>query len=175
MRAVEATFVAPLEERTMKRMTLFGAIAAGMLGAALFACGGSDGTEDLNNCDAIPNAGTNVSTTTHAGAPPEMTGGTITDGTYVLTNWDEYNGGTNGSTHKETFIFAGGVTKHVGSENGGADEVMAGPFSTSGAAITFHVSCPQAEDVPAQYTATATTFSFVPPDDPNRVQTYTKQ
>lgn len=148
------------------------------------ACGGDDtatvdagASGDGNSqitCDPFTNAGTFVTPTSMPDAPPAMTGGTLADGTYVLTAWDQYNSTTNSNMHKETFVFEGGTLKHA--EAGGTTDIIrAGTFTTSDNELSMYLSCPIAAYVTVEYTATATSFAFVAPDDDNRVQTYTKQ
>jgi hypothetical protein len=102
-------------------------------------------------------------------------GGPLAGGTYVLTSFVEYNGNTNSSTHKETFVFANGTVKHAGSENGAADTFLAGTYTTSGTLLTLNLTCPSAMTVPLQYTATPTTFEFIAPNNSSQLQTYAKQ
>lgn len=159
-------------------------IAPVLLASALFAlaaCGGDDAaspdaaTSAGITCDPFTNAGDPIAPATHAGAAPDMTGGTIADGTYALTAWDQYNGSSNGSEHQETFVFSGGMLKHIEGKQGSSPIVRAGTYTTSGTTLNMNLQCPQTITVPVQYTATATTFAFVAPDDSDRVQTYTKQ
>ena len=104
-----------------------------------------------------------------------MTGGTIADGTYVLTGWTEYNGDHSSSTHKETFKYTGGSFVHSGSDNGAPDSEIGGTYTTSGTTLTWNITCPSPSAVSVLYTATPTAFTFIAPDNANQVQTYTKQ
>ena len=110
-----------------------------------------------------------------AGVPPTMTGGTLAGGTYVLTAFVEYAGSSDGSTHKETFIFANGTVKHAESQNGSGDTIIAGTYTTSGTALTLNLSCPQTATVTLQYTVTSTGFEFIAPNNATQLQIYTKQ
>lgn len=159
-------------------------IASVLLASALFAlaaCGGDDAasqdaaTSAGFTCDPFTNAGDPITPASHAGAPPAMTGGTIADGTYVLTAWDQYNDSSNGGVHQETFVFSNGMLKHIEAKPGSSPIVRAGTYATSGTTLDMNLQCPQTITVPVQYTATATTLAFVAPDDSDRVQTYTKQ
>jgi hypothetical protein len=127
-------------------------------------------------CTAVANTGASVSKTTNAVPTPMMTGGTIVDGTYVLTKWDLYNGETGTSTHKETFVFAAGKGQRVGSTDGGADKAIFFDYATSGTnAITLTLTCGGMGTVATTYSATATTFVFASPSNKNQVQTFTKK
>jgi hypothetical protein len=63
-----------------------------LLGCGGGADGGVDGGAAGVNCDAMANVGGVISVASEAGPPPAMTGGTVTDGTYVLTSEVFYNG-----------------------------------------------------------------------------------
>lgn len=149
--------------------------AVGLLAGCGSSGGGSqDGSGGMVNCDPFNNVGAVVTPTSDPGAPAAMSGGTVVEGTYALTAWVQYNGTTTSTPRQETFVFAGGTIKHTELKNA-AQQVLAGTYSTSGTTITFAITCPQAMSIPLQYTATATSFAFVPPDDADRVQSYTLQ
>lgn len=161
--------------------SLVGTLAVLLLVAV--GCGGEDegGSSNSNSngngsgitCDPFTNEGEPVTPETHDDPVPTLSGGELLDGTYVLTAWDQYAGSSNGSVHQETFVFAEGSWKHIGTKDG-AVIVRAGTFSTSGSTLTLNAECPQTGSLVVQYTATPTSFAFTPPDDADRVQSYTK-
>lgn len=126
-------------------------------------------------CTPIANLGAVVSKTTVAGAPPAMKGGTILAGTYVLTKFELYAGGTGTSTHKETMEFGAGVLTATASTNGGEEKPSFFTFATSGDTLTLTQTCGKMGSLPLKYTATATEFVLVAPTNPNQIQTYTKR
>jgi hypothetical protein len=140
--------------------------------------GGNDGAAGGGGaavtCDSFPNPGTAVTPVSKAGPPPAMTGGTLVEGTYVLTAWEEYNNNSNSRTHNETFVFANGVMKHVESKDG-TESILAGTYTTSGTTMTWNIKCPQAISISVKYTATPTSMAFIAPDNADQLQTYTKQ
>ncbi len=126
-------------------------------------------------CTPIANVGTAVSKTSVAGPPPAMTGGAIVPGTYALTKFELYAGGTGTSTHKETMEFGASTLSNVVSNDGGADKAGFFTYATAGATITLSATCGKMGSQPLKYTATATQFVMVAPSNPNQVQTYTKR
>jgi hypothetical protein len=140
---------------------------------------GADAGVDGVNCDAIANVGAAISVAFEAGPPPEMTGGTVTDGTYVLTSEVFYNGETDDTTtSKRTLVIAKGTLKNAESEDGDADRIIAGTYSTSGTALTLSTVCPRATTLVFPYTATASTVALLTNDgstDGNDLETYSKQ
>lgn len=129
----------------------------------------------FNPCAPVPNVGATISKVTHAGAAPTMTGGTIADGTYVLTAFDLYGGATGTSTHKMTLVLKGGDAVHVDSKDGAADKITYVKYTTSGSSFTMSTSCGGSGSVTVGYTATATTFMMNSPGMTNEVLTYTKK
>ena len=141
---------------------------------SLTAC---DDSPDDGMCTDLVNAGVVVAKTTHAQPPPAMTGGTIAEGTYLLTAMDKYNGRSGSNTHRETWRFSGNRVEAI-MENSLAPGIVSrasGTYTVSGNAFTVHLTCPQGGDVVQTYTATAAQVLMMPSDDPNEVHTYTKQ
>lgn len=138
---------------------------------------GADVGEDtaVTACNTLVNDGAVISKTGHAEAPPAMTGGTIADGTYVLTALDQYNGHHGDTTHKEKWAFSGSSVLAVSAEGGG-DVRYAGTYSTAGNVLTLSITCPGPATISALYTATASTLvTEVPDKDDHQVSTYTMQ
>jgi hypothetical protein len=159
-------------------------------GGAFLAClqGGAQidaGTSDVGTqaCNTIENVGQAVSKTgTPSTSAPGFTGGTIADGTYVLTEMLYYNPPTApAGTRKETLVFSGGTLEAVYSINGAAEERYTATFETpSGFSgqISIHLTCfasaPSAAlNMTTGYTATATEIQVSA--DAFEVSTYTKQ
>lgn len=129
-------------------------------------------------CNTVVNVGSPVSKTSDPGPVPAFTGGTILDGTYVLTAVIDYNGHSGSTVSTETLILSAGGT-HLEET---ATEVSSGvskeqrntaTLSASGSALTIGVTCPATVSLPAKFTATATDFRFLV-DDPNEVHVFTK-
>ena len=122
----------------------------------------------LEQLDTTP-----VSGTCGTGAQPTGTGGTIADGTYVLTAQARYldAGCTAGVTFEATIQITGGCFQRVDGE--GASEILrSGNFTTTGNVITRDITC--GPTLPAAtYTATATQLTIF--DEGGSVTTWTKQ
>jgi hypothetical protein len=126
-------------------------------------------------CAEIAQQGASIDKDHDPGPPPAMTGGTIADGTYVLTKMVQYNGENGNLAHQETIVFAGGNGQIVGTESGATKRLFF-TYTTSGNEITEVVSCGgPAASVKQQYTATATTYVSVNSGDKNELHTFTKK
>lgn len=123
---------------------------------------------DLAQLETTP-----VTGTCGTGAQPSGTGGTIADGTYVLTAQARYEdaGCTAGAMFEATVLITGGCFQRV--DGLGASEIRrSGNFSTSGNSITRDITC--GPTLPAAtYTATATQLTIF--DEGGAVTTWTKQ
>ena len=124
--------------------------------------------------------GTNVATVINKdhdpGPAPTMTGGTIVDGAYVLTKMVQYNGENGNTPHKDMIFFSAGQGQALGAKDGvGADMAAFFTYATSGNMITLTLTCGASGVAHTTYTATATEFTMVNPDDANEVHTYAKQ
>ena len=109
------------------------------------------------------------------GTIPAMTGGTIADGTYVLTERLDFSGGTCACTTHTKLVFSDGGTKLEGifRTEPEADKIYAATVSTSGTTMTWNFTCPATMTLLRQYTATATTIRTV--DEQMQLETYTLQ
>lgn len=156
-------------------MRSFAALAALV---AASACGStSSPSHDAGGaCNTIANIGTAVPETTNPAALPAMTGGTIADGTYVLTSAVYYAGSTASSvTHKRTLAISGSTVQLVNSDNSGPDVHATIMFAPSGNQLGDQGTCPAGLTVgPSTYTASSTTLEITKVAD-NQVETYTKQ
>lgn len=127
-------------------------------------------------CNTLANVGTSVSETANAAAVPVMTGGTIVDGTYVLTSNVQYAGSGAGSkTHKRTLAISGTTLQLVNSDNGGPDVHVTIKVAPVGAELNEMGTCPAGFALtPGTYTATATTLE-IQKNGSKQLETYTKQ
>jgi hypothetical protein len=140
-------------------------------------------------CTSLKATGAPVTATCMTGTLPSGQGGTIVDGTYVLTAQTYYNRNTCPTIAlSETIAFAGGCLE-LASGNP-LPATASGPFTVSGANITLTESCihlgvdgetVRPDTSMKTFTATATTFTLFSRDAPdagtstNSVTVYTKQ
>ena len=138
--------------------------------------GGSDGSGSGSACDPVTPGGAVIQKTSDPSAPPTMTGGTIADGVYELTQMVVYNGMTGDTPHKDTMVFAGGHGQIAGLQNGTGTQMNAYfDYMTSGSDLILTLTCGGSGSVTLKYTATATTITTVNAGDPNELHTFTKQ
>jgi hypothetical protein len=138
--------------------------------------GGADTstTVDSGKCNDVPNGAGVIAEVAGVGTKPTPAGGTIADGTYHLTKHEVFSPATpDGNTRKRTIVFQGNTVRTHDNDTGQKEAQLAGTYTTSGAAITFTITCPVSATVTIPYTATATTFAtFSQSDD---IFTSTKQ
>ncbi len=85
--------------------------STGNAGSGGSVLGGSGGGSPLGGgCGTLTNDAPGVAETAGSGTIPTMTGGTIVDGTYFITERLDYSGGTCGCTNKTVAIISGGGT-----------------------------------------------------------------
>lgn len=144
-------------------------------------CSSSDGGSGADggggggvSCDPFAQQGQPVASTSDSAAPPAFTGGSLVEGTYVMTGHAYYNGDPGSSNVAQTIVFGGGTVKSIVSD-GGTDTIYGGTYSTSGTTLTLDLSCPASVSASSSYTASATQLSFTAPDNANEVMTYTLQ
>lgn len=144
--------------------------------------GGGAGTGNFD-C-SLPNAsGAPTITASHAsGDPPNMTGGTVRDGTYFQTTEDDYHTETaEGVAHRVVVIDqAGGrFAEVVTNDSGAVQEALSlvGPLTVTSPGFNVSGSaCEHNEDVlTIQYKATSSTLTWVDPGHPDRVFTFERQ
>lgn len=131
------------------------------------------GVQSDGACNALPQAQTMpVTGTCPAGAQPAGTGGTIADGTYVLTAQARYvDAGCTVAMYEATIEIVGACFQRVDSF-GNADTRRSGTMTTSGNVVTRTITC--GPTLPAAtYTATATQLTIF--DAGGSVTTWTKQ
>ncbi len=122
---------------------------------------------DLDQADTTP-----VTGTCGTGAQPAGTGGTIADGTYLLSAQARYiDAGCSPATFEVTMILAGGCFLRIDGE-GASVMRRSGTYATSGNVLTRDVTC--GLTLPAA-TYTATDTQLVIFDEGGSVTTWTKQ
>jgi hypothetical protein len=134
----------------------------------------------IKSCNELAVLGSMVPETQQTGTMPVPAGGTLEQGTYVLTGWDVYSPGTADTTFMRTItieVTASGIDV-VGNETTGNIFPRSMSYATAGSVITLTPTCPVAgtPDVTA-YTATqgaGATFRIIRAAQ-NRVETFTKQ
>jgi hypothetical protein len=81
------------------------------------ACGANDLSTDGGACNQIANVGSQVTPTCASGTPPTMTGGSIEDGTYVMTAVMDYGCADGGEPvappQAQTWVVSGGCLQGV--------------------------------------------------------------
>jgi hypothetical protein len=136
---------------------------------------GAGGDSGGSSCDPVTPAGEIIHKDHDAGAPPTMTGGTIADGVYALTQMVQYNGEDGDTAHKDTFVFSGGAGQIAGLEDGTGTQMNAFfTYTTSGNDLDLTLTCGASGMVTMKYTATGTTITTVNADDANELHTFTK-
>jgi hypothetical protein len=126
-------------------------------------------------CNTFDNISQTITRTIDQGSPPTMTGGTLVDGTYVVTSIVHYNGDNAPYTLAETSVIGGGIDAWVASTNGQAPVRYTTTFSTVNNQLVFAFCCPAAGNLTILYTTDGTTISHVDPANPNRIIVYTRQ
>jgi hypothetical protein len=149
------------------------------------AAGGDDSASDGPTvCNTLVNEGQPVTPVQVASAPPAFAGGTVADGTYVLTGQTIYtgDGGATGPTTptQRITIQLQGSTFQVSKDSDPPTSTYA--FAPTGATYVATGECPPLlGDLAGSYTATATTFTVslgAPGSDgggPETVDSFTKQ
>jgi hypothetical protein len=121
---------------------------------------GGDAGDGAVACNTLANTATQVTGAQVAANPPALTGGTVVDGTYSLTNLTIYTGpdGPAGATGmSQTTIEISGATIQVVTNGtpGTRTEMFT---STAGGTFTATDTCPDTSAFQGAYSATSTTF-----------------
>ena len=116
-----------------------------------------DGDVFGSGCNDLLQKGSPVTQTGSSGPVPAFTGGTIADGTYVMTKWIAYGGKAPSPTPvRETILIKGSVWQIV-ADTGAFTIRSNAAVSTSGTTINYVPSCPAGGMAkPSSYSATAT-------------------
>lgn len=154
--------------------------AAGSGGAATGGSGGSGtgggstgGTGGASACNDLVNDGADVPETAETGTPPTMTGGSIADGTYVLTARKDWQGSCNCTTRQKVVISGTGA-QLVTRTDQGADTHVTSTWSVAGNKLTSTITCPGAQTLQLEFTATATELQVFDAADQS-LNVYTKK
>jgi hypothetical protein len=125
-------------------------------------------------CTDLQELGASVTGTCPTGAQPAGAGGTVVDGTYVLTAQARYiDGGCVSETFQATMTVFGTCSSRVDGLSGGTTLITRdSTFETSGNVLTRTATC-GASLPAATYTATATQITIF--DQGGSVTTWTKQ
>jgi hypothetical protein len=127
-------------------------------------------------CNAIALGGPVVTKTPHAGPPPAMTGGPISEGTYFLTAIDTYNHQVGAGSRQETWILSGGSIQIVARDSTLSSDVRGtGTYSTSGNMLTMALSCPAPVTTVQPFTATSLAMEIINAGNANEMHTFSRQ
>jgi hypothetical protein len=108
-------------------------------------------------CNELSQKGSLIAPVAWTDPLPAFTGGTISEGTYVLTKL-AITDGASSSARAETVAFSG-TTFEARVDVGAVTARVRGNFSASASTLTTTTTCPKAGDVDSgQYTATPTTL-----------------
>ncbi len=148
--------------------------SGGTSGGGTSGSGGSGGTV----CNQLVNLGTAITPVGNSAQKPNMTGGNIVDGTYILTSIVEYDT-TSGftETRKRTLKVNGNTVQVVNSDNGGPDvhaTISIAPAGTS-PLLNAAFTCPAVSGTLADYYTAASTSLQLRKSGDNQVYTYTLQ
>lgn len=128
-------------------------------------------------CNALTHLGAVITPTANAAAPPAMNGGTLLDGTYVLTAVIDYNTSSpSGGTHRQTQTQTGAVTQLITTNSSGTQHLTGTLATVSGAGTyTITFTCGSVGAVTGTYRVTGTGYERTQTGLPNQVFVYTKQ
>lgn len=127
-------------------------------------------------CNTLTSLGSQVAETAGSGTKPTPQGGTLADGTYVLTKHEVFPPSSpDANTRQRTFKFEAGKLEVVLSDANKPESRQSGTFTTSGTSINIAATCPQAGNAALPYTATGTTLIMFDSANQDDVFTYTKQ
>jgi hypothetical protein len=139
--------------------------------------GAADGPADSGApCNAVEQLGAQVAASCTDGGAPEVTGGTIADGTYVLTS-ATYYGTCVTSVLAETVVVTGGSTiDSVVTFSNGTVERNNLTYSVAGTDLQQMHMCPLSDSTTTPFSATPSTLSVsLTVDNATRVSVYTRQ
>jgi hypothetical protein len=130
-----------------------------------FDTGGGDSDPFGAGCNTVEQKGSPVKPAAALGSAPTWTGGTIADGTYVMTKWLIYGGGmVSPEPVSETLVVSAGTFKVVANTSMFTVRTN-GSVTVSGSTMTFTPSCPSsAKGDTSSFSATATEFVAGKPD-----------
>jgi hypothetical protein len=120
-------------------------------GAGAAGAGGTSGAGGAAACNALVDDAPGIPEQQVSGTPPAMTGGTIPDGTYVMSERLDYAGTCNCITHNKLVISGNAITSITRTEPDPARR-LSGTVSTTGNMISINITCPAVMSLQAQYT-----------------------
>ena len=135
--------------------------------------GGTGGTGGSSACNALVNDGADIPETAQTGTPPAMTGGSVTDGTYVLTSRKDWQGSC-GCTTRQKILVSGGKIQLVTRTDSKPDQHMSATATFASNKLSLAVDCPTAAKQEHTYTATATELQIFSASD-QALSVYTKK
>lgn len=138
-------------------------------------------TGDAGSCNSLVDVADVITTQQVAEALPTLKGGTVSEGTYVVTAVTRYTGPSGstgpvpGTTMEQTLRLSAGAFEIVRAQNGGAVKRSSGGYSASGTTFTLAATCPTPSTVPVEYEATPTTLRISLGSTIKEILTYTKK
>ncbi len=135
--------------------------------------GGTGGTGGSSACNALVNDGADIPEVAQTGTPPTMTGGSVTDGTYVLTSRKDWQGSC-GCTTRQKITVSGGKIQLVTRTDSKPDQHMSATATFASNKLSLAVDCPTAAKQEHTYTATATELQIFSASD-QALSVYTKK
>jgi len=131
--------------------------------------GGEGGADGTGACNSLVNTGPQIAEEEESGTLPTVTGGTLPDGTYVLTRRQDWDGTCN-CTQRRTFVFSQSAS-HVEIVAQGEDnsvQNLSGSVSFQNDQITITFTCG-----PSQFLGQSMTLGYsVIPGSPLVYQTW---
>lgn len=141
-------------------------LRAGLLAGLLSGCATNQNRwPDGALCNDVQNTAAPVTQTEMPGDPPASLGGSIVDGTYLLTATTRYLGSRGApslarNTYQTTLRIEGGRSAAISLFNG-AETRTSAMFHTGGATLTFEQQCPTVSVGDFGYTADARTLTLI--------------
>jgi hypothetical protein len=114
-------------------------------------------------CNELPIPPTSVTITRGSGSPPSPTGGAIVDGTYTLTESDDYNPGDAlvGQPTSAVLVVSHGTMAFVSIGAKGDSVRFNARYEVSGTSIQETGTCGLSEVLVEGYSATPTTITLI--------------
>lgn len=134
---------------------------------------GSGGTSGASDCNALVNDGADIPETAQTGALPTLTGGSVADGTYVLTTRQDWEGSC-GCTSRQKLMISGSKVELVARTDSGPDQHISATATLTGNQLSLAVDCPGVTSQQFTYSATATELQIFDAEDQS-LDIYTKQ
>jgi hypothetical protein len=135
----------------------------------------TDDTTTTDLCAPQPASTQVISETQMDVAYPTAVGGTVVDGTYDLVRFEVYPSATaDAHTRARRLIFAGDTAVFIQVDDGTPEPILGATFATTGAEITFTVTCPSETAMTLPYSVVGEEFWLFDPSEPN-IQVYNRQ